>query len=72
MKSKLDSLILLPDSVGAKNVERTVPSHRDLSSVFQSSVQETSSGTDTRDVEAEVKVENVERPVDLYKVWCCA
>ncbi|KAK3040201.1 hypothetical protein RJ639_028913 [Escallonia herrerae] len=59
MRSKMDSLIFMPDSVKDAKVEETAALRKDL---FSESKEVT-------DVEAEVEVEaeNVERPVDLYK-----
>ncbi|KAK3040886.1 hypothetical protein RJ639_027881 [Escallonia herrerae] len=59
MRSKMDALIFMPDSVKDAKVEETAALRKDL---FSESKEVT-------DIEAEVEVEaeNVERPVDLYK-----
>ncbi|PIN18438.1 putative RNA binding protein, contains G-patch domain [Handroanthus impetiginosus] len=63
VRSKMDSLILLPDSVKAANVEERV-----ASPLFpQANDGKQGRETTEKEVENEVEVENVERPVDLYK-----
>ncbi|XVE56710.1 hypothetical protein DITRI_Ditri04bG0032700 [Diplodiscus trichospermus] len=62
MKSKIDSLLFMPDPVkGAKTEDVT---NRDLP-VAQTDAQKTIE--DVAGKEIEIAVENVERPVDLYK-----
>lgn len=60
----MDSLIFMPDSVKAANVEETVAS----SAVPQAHDKKQGRETAEKEVESEIEVENVERPVDLYKV----
>ncbi|KAK2986131.1 hypothetical protein RJ640_024680, partial [Escallonia rubra] len=57
MRSKMDSLIFMPDSVKDAKVEETAALRKDLSSESK----------EVTDIEVEVEAENVERPVDLYK-----
>lgn len=58
----MDSLIFMPDYVKATTGDKNTTS----SNISSSQVDET--GTNVVDVEEKVEVENVERPVDLYKV----
>lgn len=60
----MDSLIFLPDSVKGAKPEEDV-TNRDLP-IAQINAQETIE--DVAGKESEIEVENVERPVDLYKV----
>lgn len=67
MRSKMDTLIVMPDFIKTVTVEEHVAADRAPSLVHQDS-----NGTRDREimemeVENEVEVENVERPVDLYK-----
>lgn len=65
-KSKMDSLIFMPDSIRAADVEENVPAERRSSAHNGKKDKETN--TIEKEAEPEVEVENVERPVDLYKV----
>uniref|UniRef100_A0A5B7CE04 Putative G patch domain-containing protein 1 n=1 Tax=Davidia involucrata TaxID=16924 RepID=A0A5B7CE04_DAVIN len=67
VRSKMDSLIFTSDSVKATKVEETVIANRDPLPVPQPGVEEISREVTEREIEVEVEVENVERPVDLYK-----
>lgn len=58
-RSKIDSLIFMPDSIRTANVEEQASSLNP---------QKQDRETTGKDVEDEVEVENVERPIDLYKV----
>ncbi|XP_031276859.1 G patch domain-containing protein TGH [Pistacia vera] len=64
MRSKVDSLIFMSDSMEPTKSEQSV---KNLYSVPQSDAPEVSKGVADKDTEVEVEVENVERPVDLYK-----
>ncbi|XP_062116890.1 G patch domain-containing protein TGH [Humulus lupulus] len=64
-RSKMDTLIFTADSVKSKNVEGTTTENRDPYAIHQSDVQGISMAD--KEIEDEVVVENVERPVDLYK-----
>lgn len=61
----MDSLIFMTDSVKSTKVEECVTDRR-LSSVPEASQEEIK--TSEKEIEVEIEVENVERPVDLYKV----
>ncbi|KAK9278310.1 hypothetical protein L1049_027875 [Liquidambar formosana] len=67
MRSKMDSLIFTSDFVKATNVEETVTANREPLSVSQSNALGTSIEVADKEIEVTVEVENVERPVDLYK-----
>ncbi|XP_062159896.1 G patch domain-containing protein TGH [Alnus glutinosa] len=68
MRSKMDSLIFTSDSAKATKVEETVAANRDSFPTPQSDAQGISQDiANKEEIEAEVEVENVERPVDLYK-----
>lgn len=64
----MDTLIFMPDSIRTANVEEHVSEERTSSLVPQVHNRKQDRGTNEKEVENEVEVENVERPVDLYKV----
>ncbi|XP_024030764.1 G patch domain-containing protein TGH [Morus notabilis] len=66
-RSKIDTLIFTPDSIKTKNIEETVTENRDSFATPQSDTQGKSKDVADKELEVEVEVENVERPVDLYK-----
>ncbi|PSS08301.1 G patch domain-containing protein [Actinidia chinensis var. chinensis] len=66
VRSKMDSLIFMPDSVKHAQVEET-KAYSDSLPVPQSGMEDISKKEADREVEVDVEVENVERPVDLYK-----
>ncbi|KAF2298853.1 hypothetical protein GH714_028325 [Hevea brasiliensis] len=66
MRSKMDSLIFTSDSVKATKLEENVTANRDQVSLLQTDSQISKDVADG-EKEVEVQVENVERPVDLYK-----
>ena len=68
MRSKVDSLIFTPDTIKAKNIEETTTESRDSFAIPQSDAHGMSKDVADKEIEVEVAVENVERPVDLYKV----
>lgn len=68
MRSKIDSLIFTSDFVKPTKVEESSTSNRDLLPVPQSNPQDINNEEAENDIEIEVEAENVERPVDLYKV----
>lgn len=68
VRSKIDTLIFTADSVKAKSVEETATENRDSFAIPQSVTQGVSKDVADKEIEVEVAVENVERPVDLYKV----
>ena len=67
----MDSLIFMPDSVKHAQVEETTKAYGDSLPVPQSGMEEISKKEADIEVEVDVEVENVERPVDLYKVLSC-
>ncbi|XP_047970608.1 G patch domain-containing protein TGH-like [Salvia hispanica] len=67
MKSKMDSLIFMPDSIRAADVQEQVPGERRSSSQPQGHSRKKENEAIDKEAEIEVEVENVERPVDLYK-----
>ncbi|KAI3470210.1 hypothetical protein Pfo_026873 [Paulownia fortunei] len=67
VRSKMDSLIFMPDSIKTANVEEHVAVEGASSLVPQAHNGKQGRETTEEEVENEVEVENVERPVDLYK-----
>ncbi|TXG51534.1 hypothetical protein EZV62_024058 [Acer yangbiense] len=66
MRSKMDSLIFMSDSVKPTKLEESDAVNKGPYPMPQSDAQEMSKIEET-EVEVKVEVENVERPVDLYK-----
>ncbi|XVF49810.1 hypothetical protein PTKIN_Ptkin04bG0045700 [Pterospermum kingtungense] len=64
MRSKIDSLLFMPDSVKGAKTEDVI-TNRDLPAAAQTDAQKTIE--DVAEKEIEIAVENVERPVDLFK-----
>ncbi|KAH7852238.1 hypothetical protein Vadar_022361 [Vaccinium darrowii] len=67
LRSKMDSLIFIPDSVKPVKVEETAAAFTDSVSVLPPGSEDISSKEATGEFQNDVEVENVERPVDLYK-----
>lgn len=67
IRSKMDSLIFTSDSVKPTKVEQAIGENRSEQLVQQSVLQGVNSDVVSRETEVEVQIENVERPVDLYK-----
>ncbi|KAL0413861.1 UNVERIFIED_CONTAM: G patch domain-containing protein TGH [Sesamum radiatum] len=67
-RSKMDSLIFMPDSIKTANVEEHIRTEHPSSLVPQVHNGKQGGETTDKEVVSEVEVENVERPVDLYKV----
>lgn len=67
MRSKIDTLIFTSDSSKETKVEEIVTANRDFP-MPQSDAQGISQDVANKENVVEVEVENVERPVDLYKV----
>lgn len=67
-KSKMDTLIFMPDTITASEVKNSVTLDRDLSSISQIGNKENDGDLVEDDIKDSVEVENIERPVDLYKV----
>ncbi|KAL0456513.1 UNVERIFIED_CONTAM: G patch domain-containing protein TGH [Sesamum latifolium] len=66
-RSKMDSLIFMPDSIRTANVEEHIRTEHPSSLVPQVHNGKQGGETTDKEVASEVEVENVERPVDLYK-----
>lgn len=64
----MDSLIFTSDFVKPTKVKESSTSNRDLLPVPQSNPQNINNEAAENDIEIAVEAENVERPVDLYKV----
>lgn len=64
----MDSLIFIPDSVKPVKVEETAAAFTDSLSVPRPGSEDISSKEAIGEFQNDVEVENVERPVDLYKV----
>lgn len=72
IRSKIDSLIFTSDSIKGTKVEEPVTAEKDISPLQQytnkdvtKSIPENENENET---DGDVEVENIERPVDLYKV----
>lgn len=65
-RSKIDSLLFIPDSVKGAKPEEDAITNRDVPAA-QTGAQKTIEGA--AEEEIEIVAENVERPVDLYKVF---
>lgn len=72
IRSKIDSLIFTSDSIKGTKVEEPVTAKKDISPLQQytnkditKSIPENENENET---DGDVEVENIERPVDLYKV----
>lgn len=69
-RSKLDSLVFLPDSVKAAKLEEDdVSGDRIESSLRVQEGRKEGKLMVDQEIEVETEPENVERPVDLYKVF---
>lgn len=68
MRSKMDSLIFTSDSIKATRMEEPTTAKKSITPVQQSENQDVTKNIEENETELEVEVENVERPVDLYKV----
>lgn len=66
IRSKMDSLIFTSDSVKGK-VKEPVTAKKDISTLQQSANKGINKSIAENETEEEVEVENIERPVDLYK-----
>lgn len=69
IKSKMDSLIFMSDSVKTTRLEESVAVNNRHSEP-QSDAPAIRKDVNEKEIEVEVEAENVERPVDLYKVLC--
>lgn len=68
-RSKLDSLVFLPDSVKAAKLEDDVSGDRSESSLRLQEGRKEGKEMVDQEIEVEAEPENIERPVDLYKVF---
>ncbi|XP_075107730.1 G patch domain-containing protein TGH isoform X1 [Nicotiana tabacum] len=66
-RSKLDSLVFLPDSVKAAKLEDDVSGDRSESSLRLQEGRKEGKEMVDQEIEVEAEPENIERPVDLYK-----
>lgn len=64
----MDSLIFTSDSVKGAKLEEPVTAKKDTSPVQQSANPDIIKSIAAKETEVDVEVENIERPVDLYKV----
>ncbi|KAK7265042.1 hypothetical protein RJT34_32658 [Clitoria ternatea] len=67
IRSKMDSLIFTSDSVKGTKLDEPVTSRKDISRSQQSTNKEITESITENETEVDVEVENIERPVDLYK-----
>ncbi|XP_058189852.1 G patch domain-containing protein TGH-like [Rhododendron vialii] len=67
LRSKMDSLIFLPDSTKPVKVEETAAAFTDSLSVPPPGSEDITSKEATGEFQNDVEVENVERPVGLYR-----
>ncbi|KAK7292125.1 hypothetical protein RIF29_07838 [Crotalaria pallida] len=67
IRSKIDTLIFTSDSVKSNKVEEPVAAKQDSLHVQESANQDISKSISENETEGDVEVENIERPVDLYK-----
>ncbi|CAJ1944308.1 unnamed protein product [Sphenostylis stenocarpa] len=67
IRSKMDSLIFTSDSVKGIKVDDPETSKKEISSLPQSTNEDITKSITENKTEGDVKVENIERPVDLYK-----
>lgn len=64
----MDSLIFTSDLVKGTKVEESVTAKKDISPLQQSANKDINKSIAENETEEHVEVENIERPVDLYKV----
>ncbi|XP_061365176.1 G patch domain-containing protein TGH isoform X2 [Gastrolobium bilobum] len=67
IRSKMDSLIFTSDSVKGAKVEELVNAKKDILPLQQSANKDITKSIAENETEGDVEVENIERPVDLYK-----
>ncbi|KHN10437.1 G patch domain-containing protein TGH-like [Glycine soja] len=67
IRSKMDTLIFTSDSVKGTKVDGPVTSKKDISSLQQPTNKDITKSITENETEEDVEVENIERPVDLYK-----
>lgn len=64
----MDSLIFTSDSVKSNKVGEHVAAKHDLPHVQESANQDITKSIAENEIEGDAEVENIERPIDLYKV----
>ena len=64
----MDTLIFTSDSVKGAKVDEPVTSKKDISPLQLSTNKDITISITENEMEGDVEVENIERPVDLYKV----
>lgn len=64
----MDTLIFTSDLVKGTKVDEPATAKKDISPVRQSANQDEIQSIAENETEVHVEVENIERPVDLYKV----
>ncbi|KAG5027876.1 hypothetical protein JHK87_011390 [Glycine soja] len=67
IRSKMDTLIFTSDSVKGAKVDEPVTSKKDISPLQLSTNKDITISITENEMEGDVEVENIERPVDLYK-----
>ncbi|WJX90160.1 hypothetical protein P8452_72087 [Trifolium repens] len=67
IRSKMDTLIFTSDSVKGTKVEEPVTAKKDIPVLQQSANKDIVKSITESETQEEVEVENIERPVDLYK-----
>ncbi|XP_014509385.1 G patch domain-containing protein TGH isoform X1 [Vigna radiata var. radiata] len=67
IRSKMDSLIFTSDSVKGIKPDDPVTSIKDISPLQQYTAEDITKSITENETEGDVEVENIERPVDLYK-----
>lgn len=67
----METLIFMPDPVVAAKVDDNTMLGVDQSSISEMGSGEKGKGIVDEDIKVEVEAENIERPVDLYKVCLC-
>lgn len=64
----MDTLIFTSDSVKGAKVDEPVTAKKDISPLQQSANKDINKSIAENETQEVVEVENIERPVDLYKV----
>ncbi|XP_027329720.1 G patch domain-containing protein TGH isoform X2 [Abrus precatorius] len=67
IRSKMDSLIFTSDSVKGTKLDVPVTSKKDTPPLQQSTHKDVTKSITENETEGDVEVENIERPIDLYK-----
>ncbi|KAK7330222.1 hypothetical protein VNO77_24410 [Canavalia gladiata] len=67
IRSKIDSLIFTSDAAKGTTVDKPVTSKKDTPPLQQSTNKDITKKITESEIEGDVEVENIERPVDLYK-----